>query len=43
MPEGTDPETLTARARELVEPVRKLGYRLGTRMHVLLWGSERGR
>lgn len=43
MPEGTDPVTLTARARELVEPVRKLGYRLGTRMHVLLWGSERGR
>lgn len=43
MPEGTDPQTLTERARELVEPVRKLGYRLGTRMHVLLWGSERGR
>lgn len=43
MPEGTDPQTLNARARELVEPVRSRGYRLGTRMHVLLWGSERGR
>jgi 7-carboxy-7-deazaguanine synthase len=43
MPEGTDAQTLTTRARELVEPVRLRGYRLGTRLHVLLWGSERGR
>ena len=43
MPEGTDPTTLTARARELVEPVRLHGFRLGTRLHVLLWGSERGK
>lgn len=43
MPEGTEPDALASRARALVEPVRKLGFRLGTRLHVLLWGSERGR
>lgn len=43
MPEGTDAATLTTRARDLVDPVRARGYRLGTRMHVLLWGAERGR
>lgn len=43
VPEGTDAEVLLARMRALEGPVRERGYRLGTRLHVLLWGDERGR
>ncbi|MCQ6556867.1 7-carboxy-7-deazaguanine synthase QueE [Streptomyces sp. C10-9-1] len=43
MPEGTDPEAILAGMRTLEGPVREQGYRLGTRLHVLLWGDERGR
>ncbi|MEU3046807.1 7-carboxy-7-deazaguanine synthase QueE [Streptomyces sp. NPDC006984] len=43
MPEGTDPEVILAGMRTLEGPVREQGYRLGTRLHVLLWGDERGR
>lgn len=43
MPEGTDPETLTTRGRWLVEAARVAGLRFGTRLHVYLWGAERGR
>jgi organic radical activating enzyme len=43
MPEGTDAQTLQERARWLAEEARVRGYRFGTRLHVLLWGSERGR
>ncbi|APE24531.1 MULTISPECIES: 7-carboxy-7-deazaguanine synthase QueE [Streptomyces] len=43
MPEGTDPEVILAGMRTLEGPVRERGYRLGTRLHVLLWGDERGR
>ena len=43
MPEGTDAATLEARSRWLAERCVALGYRLGTRLHVLLWGPERGR
>jgi 7-carboxy-7-deazaguanine synthase len=42
-PEGTDATTLAARSRTLAEPCQAYGYRLGTRLHVFLWGSERGR
>lgn len=42
-PEGVDSATLAERARWLVGPCRTYGYRLGTRLHVFLWGSERGR
>lgn len=43
MPEGTTAEALGARARWLVDACRARGYRFGTRLHVLLWGAERGR
>jgi 7-carboxy-7-deazaguanine synthase len=43
MPEGTDPTTWLARARELADPVLARGWNLTPRLHVLLWGDERGR
>lgn len=42
-PEGTDPATIADGSRRLAEPCQAYGYRLGTRLHVFLWGSERGR
>jgi 7-carboxy-7-deazaguanine synthase len=43
MPEGTDPATVLERARSLADPVLARGWNLTTRLHVLLWGDERGR
>ncbi|MCC2275457.1 7-carboxy-7-deazaguanine synthase QueE [Streptomyces sp. ET3-23] len=43
MPEGTTPEAVLAGMRALEVAVREHGYRLGTRLHVLMWGDERGR
>ncbi|MEX2294552.1 MAG: 7-carboxy-7-deazaguanine synthase QueE [Acidimicrobiales bacterium] len=43
MPEGTDANTLTERARSLAEPVLDRGWNFTPRLHVLLWGDERGR
>ena len=43
MPEGTDAATLQDRARWLVPACQTRGYRFGTRLHVLLWGAERGK
>ncbi|AJT62429.1 7-carboxy-7-deazaguanine synthase [Streptomyces lydicus] len=43
MPEGTTHEAVLAGMRELEEPARRHGYRLGTRLHILLWGDARGR
>lgn len=43
MPEATTPQALAAGSAWLVDAVQSLGYRLGTRLHVILWGSERGR
>lgn len=42
-PEGVDATTLAERSRWLAERCQAHGYRLGTRLHVFLWGSERGR
>lgn len=42
-PEGVDATTLADRSRWLAERCRTHGYRLGTRLHVFLWGAERGR
>jgi len=43
MPEGTDPTTVLGRARSLADPVLARDWNLTTRLHVLLWGDERGR
>jgi organic radical activating enzyme len=43
MPEATDPAVLTARMRDLAVPVASRGWSLSGRIHVLLWGDERGR
>lgn len=43
MPEGTDAETVTERSSWLVEACSERGFRLGSRLHVLLWGACRGR
>lgn len=43
MSEGTDAETLNQRSAWLAPACVERGFRLGTRLHVLLWGSERGR
>ncbi len=43
MPEGTDGRTLMERSRWLIPACLAEGYRYGTRLHILLWGDERGR
>jgi organic radical activating enzyme len=43
MPEGTDRAALLERAQALADPVTARGWNLTTRLHVLLWGDERGR
>lgn len=43
MPEATDPAVLMARMAELAVPVARRGWSLSGRLHVLLWGDERGR
>lgn len=43
MPEGTDAETVAERSRWLADVCREEGFRLGARLHVTLWGAERGR
>jgi 7-carboxy-7-deazaguanine synthase len=42
MPEGIDPETIAARSRDLAEVCKETGWRLGCRLHVQLWGNQRG-
>jgi len=42
-PEGVDSGELAQRSRELVPSALNFGFMLGTRMHILLWGTERGR
>lgn len=43
MPEGTDSPTVMARLRELAGPVLARGWNLTPRLHILVWGDERGR
>lgn len=43
MPEGTTAEVVVARMRELAGPALERGFRLTPRLHILLWGDERGR
>jgi 7-carboxy-7-deazaguanine synthase len=43
MPEGTEPIAWLERARALSDPVLARGWNLTPRLHVLLWGDQRGR
>lgn len=43
MPAGTAADEVVRVARELAEPVLDRGWDLTIRLHVLLWGNERGR
>ncbi len=43
MPEGTDAATLRDRARWLVEECKARAFRFSPRLHVDLWGTERGK
>jgi organic radical activating enzyme len=42
MPEGRDADTLLRRSEQLADSVIVRNYNLTTRLHVLLWGDERG-
>lgn len=42
MPEGTDAATVLERTRTLAPHVIDRGWNLATRLHVLVWGDERG-
>jgi 7-carboxy-7-deazaguanine synthase len=43
MGEGADPGTLFERAQWITEVCRNLGYRYTPRLHIDLWGNERGK
>jgi 7-carboxy-7-deazaguanine synthase len=43
MPEGTDRDTLAERGRWLTAECMRAGFRYSPRLHVDLWGTERGR
>ena len=43
MPEGQTPEAIRDRRRWLGEACVREGFRFSTRLHILLWGDERGR
>lgn len=42
MPEGVEASVLLERSRWLAQACAERGYNLGLRLHVLLWGDERG-
>ena len=43
MPEGTDASTIYERAQWIVEKCKEFGYRYSPRLHIDIWGNERGR
>ena len=43
MPEGQTPETVGQRSKWVSTACVKEGFRFSTRLHILLWGDERGR
>jgi organic radical activating enzyme len=43
MPQGVTDESVLAGLRALAEPALTHGWNLTPRLHVLLWGDERGR
>ena len=42
MPEGTEPEVLQRRGREVVKMCTRYGYRFSPRLHIELFGNTRG-
>jgi organic radical activating enzyme len=43
MPEGRTPEAVQNRSRWVSQACVEEGFRFSTRLHILLWGDERGR
>lgn len=43
MPEGTTPEAIMEKMPMVAAEALKKGYNVSTRLHVLIWGDERGR
>ena len=43
MPQGTDAQSLRDRSLWLADECQQRGVRYSTRLHILLWGPERGR
>lgn len=43
MPEGITPDAITRGLRALSLPAAQSGYNLSSRLHILLWGDERGK
>lgn len=43
MPEGTDNATVSTRLGELADPAIAAGFNLSHRLHVAIWGDEKGR
>jgi organic radical activating enzyme len=43
MPEGVTPDAVRRRGKWVAEACVRNGYRFTTRLHILLWGDERGR
>jgi len=43
MPEGIDVGTIYERSHWIVEKCKEFGYRYSPRLHIDIWGSERGR
>ena len=43
MPEGRTPETIQCRSQWVSQACAREGFRFSTRLHILLWGDQRGR
>ena len=43
MPEGTTVDAIQERGKFVAQACAEKGFRFSTRMHILLWGDERGR
>ena len=43
MPEGTTAGVVAERSKWVMEEAARRGFRFSSRLHVLLWGAERGR
>ena len=43
MPEGTTVEAISSKANWVANACAKQGFRFSTRLHILLWGDERGK